>query len=509
MGSLRLRPPKPITEPMGKLQVTRDTIKCPQFEYDVARRNKEAIVGQQMNSLAYQRAQNESEDCLYLNIFRPKGTKLGDKLPILFWIFGGGFSSGDTPSYDSAGAQWVSASVAQGQPIIFVTISYRLAGFGFLAGKEIKEDGASNIGLLDQRLGLEWISDNIESFGGDPEGVTIWGQSAGAESVFDHTILYDGNITYNGKQLFRGAIMNSGNIVPAHDVEHPKAQDIYNRVVDAGGCSEASDTLECLRGLDYETFLNATTSVPDYNSYTSIALSYLPRPDGNLLTASPEVLTRSKKYAQVPLIIGDQEDEGTTFSIYQSNITTEQELADYLHKYYFPDLTPDLQQELISLYADDRENGSPFRTGNANRWYPQFKRLAAILGDEVFTLARRITLRTIEQLSPDLPTWSYLASYNEGTPKLGTSHSSDIQQVVHGMKPNYAAESFKQYYISFVNHLDPNKGVSKPSKFIYWPRYSQGHQLLQSFKGYSKLVVDDFRSKQYEFFNKTCAAFQI
>lgn len=93
---------------------------------------------------------------------------------MLFWIFGGGFELGWNSMYD--GAPWVSDSVKQGKPIIFVSVNYRVGGFGFLPGAEILADGSANLGLLDQRLGLQWVADNIASFGGDPDKVTIWGE---------------------------------------------------------------------------------------------------------------------------------------------------------------------------------------------------------------------------------------------------------------------------------------------------------------------------------------------
>jgi carboxylesterase type B len=128
--------------------------------------------------------------------------------------------------------------------------------------------------------------------------------------VLDQMILYNGDNTYNGKALFRAAIMDSGSIVPADPVDCPKAQTVYDTVVATAGCSGASSTLECLRGLDYETFLGATNSVPGILSYSSVDLSYLPRPDGTVLTLSPDDLISQGKYAKVPFIIGDQEDEG-------------------------------------------------------------------------------------------------------------------------------------------------------------------------------------------------------
>lgn len=229
-----------------------------------------------------------------------------------FWIYGGGFEFGSTSTYD--GSNLIGTSVSQNQPFIYVAVNYRVSGFGFLAGKEIKEAGASNLGLLDQRLGLQWVADNIEKFGGDKSKVTIFGESAGAISVLDQMILYNGNNSYKGKPLFRGAIMDSGSIVPANPVDGQKGQAVYDAVVKASGCSGKANTLRCLRNAPYETFLNATNSVPGIFSYQSLALSYLPRPDGTVLTESPEILVQAGKYTKVPFIIGDQ--EGKSLRVY-------------------------------------------------------------------------------------------------------------------------------------------------------------------------------------------------
>ena len=128
------------------------------------------------------------------------------------------------------GTSIVADSVAQGKPVIFVAVNYRVGGFGFLPGKEVLADGSANLGLLDQRLGLQWVADNIAAFGGDPDKVTIWGESAGAISVMDQMLLYNGDHTYKGKTLFRAGIMNSGSIVPADPVVCPKGQLIYDTV---------------------------------------------------------------------------------------------------------------------------------------------------------------------------------------------------------------------------------------------------------------------------------------
>lgn len=504
-GSLRLKPPQPLTKPYGVYNATANPPACPQFIFSTTINDAipTAEIGLLLDTPLFQKALDESEDCLYLSIYRPAGTTPNSKLPVLFWIFGGGFEIGWNSMYD--GTPWVTESVSEGQPIIVVTVNYRVGGFGFLPGKEILADGSANLGLLDQRLGLEWVADNIAAFGGDPSKVTIWGESAGAISVFDQMILYDGDNTYNGQPLFRGAMMNSGSAIPADPVDCPRAQLVYDTVVAAAGCSSASDTLECLREADYETLLNATNSVPALLSYTSVALSYLPRPDGTIFTDSPEVLAQEGKFARVPFILGDQEDEGTLFALFQSNITTTDELIDYLLTIFFHDANATVIEDLVALYSDTSTDGSPFRTGIFNDWYPEFKRLAAILGDLTFTLTRRATLEIASTVAPDLPSWSYLSSYDYGTPIMGTFHGSDILQVFFGIYPNYASASFHAYYISFVNNLDPNVGNSYPN----WPQWSENNQLLNTYPTFSQLITDDFRSNIVDFLVPNIASFHI
>jgi carboxylesterase type B len=504
-GSLRLKPPQPLTEPYGVYNATSNPPACPQFIFSTVLNDAipTSELGLLLDTPLFQKALDESEDCLYLNIHRPAGTTANSKLPVLFWIFGGGFEIGWNSMYD--GTPWVTESVKEGQPIIVVTVNYRVGGFGFLPGKEILADGSANLGLLDQRLGLEWVADNIAAFGGDPSKVTIWGESAGAISVFDQMILYDGDNTYKGNPLFRGAIMNSGSAIPADSVDCPRAQVVYDTVVAAAGCSSVPDSLACLREVDYATFLNATNSVPALLSYTSVALSYLPRPDGTIFTKSPDILGQEGKFAKVPIIIGDQEDEGTLFALFQSNITTTDELVDYLLSIFFHDANPTVIEGLVALYSDYTTDGSPFRTGIFNNWYPEFKRLAAILGDLTFTLTRRATLQIATSVTPNIPVWSYLSSYDYGTPIMGTFHGSDILQVFFGIYPNYASASFHAYYISFVNHLDPNVGNNYPD----WPQWSKNKQLLNTYATFSTLITDNFRSDIVEYLLANIASFHI
>ncbi|KAI0163826.1 hypothetical protein BJ166DRAFT_524000 [Pestalotiopsis sp. NC0098] len=494
VGTNRLKPPVRLNESFGTVDATGKGPSCPNMFFSTADNDLlTSVLGYLLDTPLFQTVTDQTEDCLTVNVQRPLGTQANAKLPVLLYIYGGGFELGSPQMYDGTGLLLNGA--VMGKPFIYVAINYRVGGFGFLPGKEILADGSANLGLLDQRMGLQWVADNIAAFGGDPDKVTIWGESAGAISVFDQMALYDGDNTYNGKPLFRGGIMNSGSVVPADPVDCDRCQGIYDTVVENAGCASATDTLECLREADYDTFLNAANSVPGILSYTSVALSYVPRPDGVALTASPDQLVTAGKYAAVPMIIGDQEDEGTLFSLFQSNITTTDLLIDYLNDIFFQDASRSTIESLVATYPDDITQGSPFNTGILNNPYPEFKRLAAILGDLVFTLSRRLFLSGSSKAYPSVPSWSYLASYDYGTPILGTFHGSDILQVFYGILPNYASASFASYYLSFVYNLDPNNGSGILPD---WPQWSEGQQLMQFSNIASWVAADDFRSEQYE-----------
>ena len=271
------------------------------------------------------------------------------------------------------------------------------------------------------------------------------------------------------------------------------------------GCASAQDTLDCLRKVDYKTFLDAANSVPGILSYDSIALSYLPRPDGTAITVSPDVLVQNGKYAKVPFIIGSQEDEGTIFALFQKNITTPAQITGYLKEKLFHSASTSQTNELVGTYQTITEDGSPFRTLLLNNWYPQFKRLAAILGDLTFTLTRRLFLNIHSEVNPGIKTWSYLSSYDYGTPILGTFHGSDLLQVFYGVLPNYASSSMRGYYYSFVHYQDPNQGNNLPN----WPAWSESKQLLNVLAYKVQLIKDDFRADTYAFIEKNFPSFKI
>ncbi|ROW06763.1 hypothetical protein VMCG_04163 [Cytospora schulzeri] len=498
-GSLRLKPPQKLSTNLGdSYDAINPAAACPQMLVSAGEDQSLflEVVGDLLDTPIFQTATNQSEDCLTVSVIRPAGVTAGANLPL-----------GWAAMYDGTGL--LDQAISQDQPFIYVAVNYRVAGFGFLPGKEILADGSANLGLLDQRMGLEWVADNIEAFGGDPTKVTIWGESAGAISVFEQMALYGGDNTYNGEPLFRAAIMDSGSITPADPVDCPKGQAIYDAVVETGGCEGASDTLECLRELPYETFVNAVNSVSGFLGYHSVALSYFPRPDGTVLPDSPDVLARNGQYAAVPMIIGDQEDEGTIFSLFTYNVTTNTDLLEYLSTVFFNDATTAELEGLLATYPEDITAGSPFNTGVLNELYPQYKRICAMLGDLVFTLTRRGFLKLTDAVNPDVPSWSYLSSYDHGTPYLGTFHASDLLQTFFGIYTNYAEKSTRTYYYNFLYNLDPNVGYGDYPDWPQWKDTGSGNQLVQFYALSQNYLADDFRNDSYSYIMAHIDSFHV
>nr|POF16764.1 putative secreted lipase [Quercus suber] len=500
VGNLRLKPPQSINKSFGTLMATGEPRACPQQTIQVDQTGlvnlPSDVLGMLLDSPLLQNATNAGEDCLTMQVYRPAGTAPDAKLPVVFWIFGGGFELGWSGMYD--GSNFVTKSVELGKPVIFVAVSYRVAGFGFLAGKELAADHSTNLGLRDQRLGLQWTAENI----------------AGAISAHDHTIINGGDHTYKGKPLFRAAILNSGTTVPANPVTDAAPQAIYDTVVKNAGCSSASDTLACLRSVDYTTFLDASNSVPGILSYRSLDLSYLPRPDpgDNFFPLSPELPLRAGAYAKVPIIVGDQEDEGTLFSLLLGSLLTNADVIDYLTT-YFPS-NPNARSDVTALVATypnhavlGQPEGSPFRTGSLNNLYPQFKRIAAILGDITFTITRRGYLASV---SSTVKTWSYLNTYFYGTPVIGTTHGLDLLYMfgMLGLQDSPVTQAVQTYYISFITDLDPNSSGGQTA----WPQYdsSAGQTDLLEFQLLKqKLTPDTFRQATYDFLMSRSSNFRV
>jgi len=371
---------------------------------------------------------------------------------VIFWIFGGAFEIGDASIYP--GNVLVERSLVLDEPVIFVSHNYRLNAFGFLAGQEVQDAGLTNVGLRDQRLALEWVNQYISEFGGDPEKVIIWGESAGAYSVGAHLAWDDGNT----QGLFRGAVMESGSPIPLRTVVD--GQPYYDQLVEYTGCSGEADTLTCLRNVPYEQLITAVTLTPSFFSYQSLDLAWEPRIDFDILTQSGLRYLQLGEYAKVPIITGDCDDEGTLFSFVNLNVTTDEEFLDYVQEYYMIGNVTSAQLAAIGeAYPADPSDGSPFDTGDLNVLTPENKRLAAFQGDWMWQAPRRFTLETVSKTQD---AWSYLFKRNKATPYLGSYHSSDLTEFFTPID-NIGTDII----INFATNLNPNAPDSLPAGISY------------------------------------------
>ena len=175
----------------------------------------------------------DSEDCLFLNIFTPESAREGDNLPVLIYIHGGGFTGGCGHEQHFDGPVWPAKGV------IGVTINYRLGPLGFMCLPELKEEAgfSGNYGLFDQLTAIRWVRDNIRAFGGNPENITIMGQSAGAMSVQQHCL---SPLTTG---LFQRAVMSSGGgvskLMPTASAE--KCEIFWKTAMERAGCKTLSE----------------------------------------------------------------------------------------------------------------------------------------------------------------------------------------------------------------------------------------------------------------------------
>ena len=190
---------------------------------------------------------------------------------------------------------WViDRSVQMGRPILTVTLNYRVSFFGFPNGQEVVNAHAQNLGLYDQQLVLEWIQENIAAFGGDPSKVTIWGQSAGSQSVAYH-ILGQGGTT--GKSLFRGCIMESGAASWNALYIPGQAQPAFDAIVGNTSCANVSSNsvLDCLSSIPFTEF----------NSSAAMSTAtWQPNVDGDILQDYRTKLLAAGKVASVTIMHG-------------------------------------------------------------------------------------------------------------------------------------------------------------------------------------------------------------
>ncbi|EGG06889.1 uncharacterized protein MELLADRAFT_106432, partial [Melampsora larici-populina 98AG31] len=274
----------------------------------------------------------------------------------------------------------------------------------------------------------------ISEFGGDPSKVTIFGESSGAIAVSYHLLINNGD----NEGLFRAAICESGSAFPVETLSSGAGQPIYDKIVNYTGCASSSNSLDCLRAVEYEHLFAAVNRIPGLFSSGSFPSPFSPFIDD----------------AKVPLISGNQDDEGTLLILGQlSRLITEDDVRQYF-QYLCPKASETETTEILQLYPQDITQGSPFNTGILNAITPGYKQYAALFGDFTFQAFRRLTLRTTQSV---MPSYGYIDRAMKFTPVVGRR-----------------SDDFQARWIAFTNTLDPNfPGLP------LWEPYSNGARILE------------------------------
>lgn len=321
-----------------------------------------------------------SEDCLYINVWAPEQPSEKAR-PVLVWIHGGGFvfGAGSEPIYDGE-------DYAARGDIVFVSFNYRLNGFGFLATSH--QDGAANLGLLDQIAALRWVQDNIAAFGGDPANVTVMGESAGAMSI---GCLLGAPMA---RGLFARAIIQSGGARPVFS--QTDARKVTELALAKAGLQPDDDAK--LMALPVEELKRIFKLMGDESNTALLGGEpFRPAIDGYVLPTHP-----LQNLAPVPTLIGHCENEGLTFAGVKN-------------------LLEGLPKRVRSLAGDARWEALTAAYAASAR--PQRDPMMDLFSD-CFTGIP--SLRLADGLAAvDAPVWSYRFDYQKASP-IGAAHATDI-----------------------------------------------------------------------------------
>jgi para-nitrobenzyl esterase len=408
------------------------------------------------------RGNGMSEDCLYLNVWTP--AKSGrERLPVLVYIFGGGFQNGDgsEPRYDGEG-------MAR-KGIVAVTVNYRTNIFGFYSHPELTKESphhaSGNYGLLDQVAALQWVQRNIAAFGGDPKRVTIAGESAGSISV---SALMASPLSRN---LIAGAIGESGAMI-ATLPPRPLAETEQNG--GKFGTSAGAASLAALRAMTAEQIQAAVAKSPGTRFNTALDGYFLPKPLTDIFEAGEQ--------SKVPLLAGSNSEEQSARSVLGASEPTPENFANAVRKLYgdragevlkaYAATTPDEVLDAATDLASAR-----FIAYGTWKWTElQTKTGGKPVYRYFYARPRPRFLATGNQPAAGAP--EAAAGRGGGSPApRGAAHSAEIQYAMGNLSldKRYAwedvdyklSETMQAYFVNFIKTGNPN-GPGLPD----WPAYN-------------------------------------
>lgn len=391
------------------------------------------------------------------------------KLPVVFWIHGGGYTFGSASDLLRGVFNGSDLINNAGGNVVAVVIQYRLGVLGFLSSSQIKANGALNAGLLDQQFALEWVQQHISKFGGDPTKVTIWGESAGAGSVIQHIVANNGNTS---PPLFRSAMTSSAFLPPQYNYNDRIPQSYYNSVVAQTNCNSVVDTLSCLRNVDAAVLQAANMNVAESVFFGTWA----PQPvvDGTFITDRPSVLLRNGRTNRVKMLLSVvNSHEGDTF-VNQTTAATVQ-IPNYV-----ANLFPNLGAQDITAAAQLYQGlGSNIKQANL------------IAGESILVCPTYYLLKAFsgrvfkgEFAVPPAVHGSDVAYYFSSFIYPGTSINADLQT------------AFSSGFLNFVQNLDPNDKCSGANITPRWNTWSsqQHNEMLFNVTVAGSADIDAFQT---------------
>ncbi|KAK5174556.1 uncharacterized protein LTR77_001637 [Saxophila tyrrhenica] len=369
-GEYRFKPPRPYTpDPGSRIEAKDPGSSCPQRkDYGPL-----GIWG------TYDYVTDTSEDCLRLNVWRPNGTAAGDKLPVLVYIHGGSFLTGNKDGILAQLGGMQLHAIDNGHPIMNVELNYRLGVFGFAQTGALLAEGSTNAGIRDQRAALEWVRDNIAAFGGDPDKITIHGQSSGGLAVGMQIMAYGGTRPVP----FQQAICQSQALEPG--ITGNSTRKSMARAWSVSVCAsysfDSAENVACLRSLPMQQLLNAQLITHTARVARQQGDNWLPVVDGDIVPAAPSTLIAEHRFANVSAMIGWTVNDAVLFT--NTSIKTPHETYHFLNK-YMPGFTVENVEKMLALYPSPDFQPTRFKNGTI-KLHAETYRAARIYRDLLFT----------------------------------------------------------------------------------------------------------------------------